>query len=205
MRQAIQSGRFGEPLEVIAVFGQHFPFYRPGLPPDVLCEPRHGRRRNPGCSDAHHQRRRVARGTRRFAGGRCGPPGACRRGGRGYRAHAGTAREDYGQLQPQPASGPERRLPSRSSASKGTVRFEVHTSRWRWTTEAGAPWHDEPSEALERDTIFTLQANAFLDAVEGLRLPLCTLAEAEQTLRVNLATMSSAENRNWESIGSTPS
>src|SRR5690606_32808909 len=29
MRQAIASGRFGRPVELVAVLGQHFPFYRP--------------------------------------------------------------------------------------------------------------------------------------------------------------------------------
>src|SRR5262245_15286509 len=29
MRDAIRSGRFGEPVQVVATCGQHFPFYRP--------------------------------------------------------------------------------------------------------------------------------------------------------------------------------
>ena len=46
---------------------------------------------------------------------------------------------------------------------------------------------------LERDTLFVRQADAFLDAVEGKAAPLCTLADARQTLAVNLAILRSAE------------
>jgi predicted dehydrogenase len=45
----------------------------------------------------------------------------------------------------------------------------------------------------ERDTFFIVQANRFLDLVEGRPAPLCSLEAAEQTLRFNLAALASAE------------
>jgi hypothetical protein len=51
--------------------------------------------------------------------------------------------------------------------------------------------------ALERDTLFTQQAHALLDALEGKAPVLCTLDEAAATLRVNLAILAAAEQRCW--------
>jgi predicted dehydrogenase len=53
---------------------------------------------------------------------------------------------------------------------------------------------------LERDTLFIRQAGAFLDSIAGLKPPLCTLADATQTLRVNLAILSSVEKQSWQTI-----
>jgi predicted dehydrogenase len=80
----------------------------------------------------------------------------------------------------------------------GTARFEYHESRWRWMTEPGGAWHDEPAGPLERDTLFVRQADAFLNAVEGKSPPACTLDEARHTLAANLAILRSAERRAWE-------
>ena len=80
----------------------------------------------------------------------------------------------------------------------GTCRAELHRSRWRWLCEPGGAWHDETLAPLERDALFVRQAHAFLDAMEGARAPLCSLDEAVQTLRVNLAVLASAEKRTWQ-------
>lgn len=66
--------------------------------------------------------------------------------------------------------------------------------------EPGGQWHDEAAVALGRDTLFTRQTEAFLDAVEQLRPPLCTHADAAQTLRVNLAILDSAAQGGWQTI-----
>ena len=49
-------------------------------------------------------------------------------------------------------------------------------------------------EALDRT------AEAFLDAVDGVRPPLCGLADGVQTLRANLAILASAKARAWQEI-----
>lgn len=76
---------------------------------------------------------------------------------------------------------------------RGTARFEAHNRRWCWMTAPETAWQEESLPALERDEVFVRQAHAFLDAVEGKGAPLCTLAEGERTLRVNLAALSSAD------------
>jgi predicted dehydrogenase len=87
---------------------------------------------------------------------------------------------------------------------QGTARFEAHRHRWRWMTQPEEPWHDESREPLARDALFVAQANAFLDAMEGRSLPLCSLDEGIQTLRVNLAALASADQRSWQTIEPWP-
>jgi len=86
------------------------------------------------------------------------------------------------------------------TCERGTVRFENHNCRWRWMTEPEGRWHDEASAPLQRDTLFLRQADSFLDAMAGVTPPLCSLAEAAQTLRVNLAILASAEKRAWVEV-----
>ena len=81
----------------------------------------------------------------------------------------------------------------------GTARFEGHNNRWRWMLKPGDPWHDEQFEPMERDAFFVNQANAFLDVLEDLAPPLCTLEEGLQTLRVNLAALASLDSTMWQS------
>jgi predicted dehydrogenase len=83
---------------------------------------------------------------------------------------------------------------------RGTVRFEAHNNRWQWVVAPEEPWHVEQFPTMERDALFVAQANAFLDAIANQSSPLCSLAEGEQTLRVNLAALESATTRSWRSI-----
>ena len=83
---------------------------------------------------------------------------------------------------------------------KGTVQFEYHNCRWRWSNEPGVGWHEEPGKPLERDSLFIRQAAAFLEAVAGDNPPLCSIGEGIQTLQVNLAILSSAQKREWQEI-----
>ncbi len=83
---------------------------------------------------------------------------------------------------------------------RGTARFEYHRSRWRWMESPDEAWRDETIEALQRDSLFVAQANAFLDTLEGRRPPLCSLDEALQTLLVNLAALDSAALPAWTRI-----
>ena len=83
---------------------------------------------------------------------------------------------------------------------QGTVRWELPQNRWRWMVNPDEPWHDEQYEQLPRDAIFTRQANAFLDLVEGRVPPLCSLEEGVQSLRVNLAALASVEQESWQIV-----
>ena len=77
---------------------------------------------------------------------------------------------------------------------RGTARLEMIENRWRWMTQPGSAWLDEPFPAMERDAWFVRQANQFLDVVEGKQKPLCSLEEGAQTLKVTLAVLASADS-----------
>ncbi len=83
---------------------------------------------------------------------------------------------------------------------KGTLRFEVNGSCWKWMDEVEGEWHTEEHPLKERDTWYILNANAFLDALEGLSEPLCSLEDGFQTLKVNQALLNSLETEKWETI-----
>lgn len=74
----------------------------------------------------------------------------------------------------------------------GSVKIENHMQRWGSMRlgEKDWTWHTTPP--LERDDLFTAQANAFLDGMEGKPCALSTFDEAVQTLRFNLAALRSA-------------
>jgi predicted dehydrogenase len=79
------------------------------------------------------------------------------------------------------------------NTAKGSVKVELHNHRWgvyRLGDQNWA-WHDVP--AAERDSAFMEQANRFLDTIEGKPARLCSLEAAHQTLRFNLAALTSAD------------
>jgi len=201
MKQAIDSGRFGEPVQLISKSGQNFPTYRPayreiyytdratggGAIQDALTHMINMGEWLVGpvdrlVADAAHQ---VLEGVEVED-----------------TVHVLTRQGNvlgcYSQNQYQAPNEVQITVVCR----EGTVRFENHHSRWRWVTVPDEPWHDEPTEGLTRDSFFVAQANAFLDVLEGLAPPLCTLEEGLQTLRCNLAALASIEQGQWQTVRS---
>jgi predicted dehydrogenase len=86
---------------------------------------------------------------------------------------------------------------------RGTARFEYHQNRWRWQVDPVDAWHDEAGAALQRDQLFTRQANLFLDAMENGTPPACSLADGAQTLAVNLAILTAVQERRWVEVDPT--
>ena len=80
---------------------------------------------------------------------------------------------------------------------RGTVRFEGHLARWSWMTEPGNAWQIESAFEGDRDRLFVIQAEAFLDYLDGKRDPACSLDDGLQTLRVNLAALQSVDHPGW--------
>jgi len=80
------------------------------------------------------------------------------------------------------------------NAVAGSVKAEVHRQRWGsfLAGEAEWTWHDAPFPG--RDTPFIAEAHAFLDQIEGRPPRLCSLADAAQSLRFNLAALASVES-----------
>ncbi len=200
MKQALDSGRFGRPVQLVVQCGQHFPTYRPayreiyykdratggGAIQDALTHMLNAAEWLVGpidrvAADAAHQ---VLEGVEV-------------EDTVNVLARHGAVVASYSLNQHQAPN----EILFTVIGDKGVCRWEPHKNRWRWMTEPGGAWHDEPFGTIERDTVFIRQANAFLDALGGKRPPLCTLDEAIQTLRVNLAVLAAAEQQAWRRVG----
>jgi predicted dehydrogenase len=202
MSGAIRSGRFGEPVQVVAVSGQHFPLYRPAYRTIYYND------RATGGGAVQDALTHVLNAAEWLVG-----PVTRLTADIGHQVLEGVTVEDTVHVLTRHGtvmgsfSLNQHQAPNESTitvvGTRGTARFEFHNARWRWATEPGGEWTDEPAGPLERDTLFVRQANAFLDAVEGTAAPLCTLADARQTLAVNLAVLRSAEYGGWETIPDT--
>jgi predicted dehydrogenase len=200
MRDAIASGAFGAPVELIAVSGQHFPFYRPayhqtyytnhatggGAVQDALTHVVNAAEWLIGpvervVADVAHQVLEAVDVEDTVH----------------VLARHGSILASYSLNQYQAPN----EMTITVVCERGTVRFEHHANRWRSMCRPDEAWADHSGPPLERDTLFTRQANAFLDAVEGAAQPVCTLEEGLQTLRVNGAILQSARTGAWAETG----
>lgn len=199
MRDAISSGRFGDVVEVVAVAGQHFPFYRPAYRDTYY------KNRAMGGGAVQDALTHIVNAAEWIAG-----PVTELVADAAHQVLEGVEVEDTVHVitRHKTVLGSfalnQHQAPNEGSLTvickKGTARFEMHNSRWRWQTEPGDVWHDEPAEKLERDTLFTRQAESFLTAIDGSSRPLCSLEEGLQTLRVNLNILQSIEERRWKTL-----
>lgn len=203
MRDAIRSGRFGRPVQLVAVGGQHFPHYRPAYRTIYY------RDRATGGGAVQDALTHLVNAAEWLVG-----PVTRLTADVGHQVLEGVTVEDTAHVLTRHGavmgsfSLNQHQAPNETTitgvCTSGTVRFEYHNCRWRWATEPGGEWTDESAPPLERDTLFVRQSHAFLDAVEGTTAPLCTLAEAAQTLAVNLAALRTATCGGWETIPDSP-
>ena len=199
MRAALQSGRFGEPLQIVATCGQNFPFYRPAYRDTYYKD------RATGGGAVQDALTHIINAAEWLVG-----PVERLVADLDHQLLAGVNVEDAVHVLTRHGgimgcfSLNQHQAPNETTiavaCTRGTVRFEYHTNRWRWMIEPGGVWNDENHAALERDTLFVRQADAFLNAVEGQTEVACDLVAARQTLRVNLAILRSAERGTWETI-----
>lgn len=200
MRQAIASGRFGRPLQLIAVAGQHFPTYRPGYASTYYASHTQG---GGAIQDALTHVFNAAEWL-------VGPITRLTVDA----AHLKLAEVDvedtvhvlarHGEVMASYAMN-QHQAPNEMVVTvvceRGTARFELHRHRWRWMTEPDTPWQEEVAALADRDAWFTQQEHAWLDAIEGTAAPLCSLEEGLQTLRVNVAALASAADQGaWKPI-----
>lgn len=201
MREAIQSGRFGKPVEIVAVCGQHFPTYRPAY--RTIYYNDHAR----GGGAIQDALTHVINAAEWLVG-----PVDRLVADADHQVLDGVSVEDtvhllarHGKVMASYTLN-QHQAPNEVTLTVvcegGTARFEFHEHRWRWLTTPGDPWNIEAIEPLERDTLFIQQANTFLDVVEGKRPPACSLDEGLQTLKVNLAALASVTSRAWQPIES---
>ncbi len=197
MKAALDSGRFGQPVHLIACSGQHFPTYRPAYR-DIYY-----RDRATGGGAIQDALTHMVNAAEWLVGPIDRLAADC-----SHQVLAGVEVEDTVNVIARHAdvlasySMNQHQAPNESSltvvCSSGTARFEFHAQRWRWQIDPADHWHDEPCEPLERDDLFIAQAHRFLDVVQGLAVPSCSLAEATSTLRTNQAILRACEHATWE-------
>jgi len=200
MKRALDAGRFGQPVQLASVAGQHFPTYRPayraiyytdhatggGAIQDALTHTVNAGQWLVGpvdslVADAAHQVLEGVEVEDTVA----------------LLARHGRVLASYSLNQHQAPNEWTLTVVCR----QGTARLELHAHRWRWMTEPDGPWHEETFGPLQRDTMFVAQAGAFLDCIEDDAPPRCTLDEGIATLRANLAALTSVRERRWQVVG----
>lgn len=196
MRAALQSGRFGRPVQIVGVTGQHFPTYRPAYR-DIYYKDRAtgGGAIQDALTHLMNAAEWLVGPIDRLAAD-CAHqilPGVSVEDTVHVMTRQGQVLGSYALNQHQAPN----EITVTVACERGTVRYEGHELRWRWMAQPGDPWHDEPCGTLERDDLFVAQAARFLDALAGTAAPSCTLEEAIQTLRVNRAILAAAETACW--------
>jgi predicted dehydrogenase len=198
MRQALLSGRFGQPVELISVSGQHFPTYRPAYRSTYFTD------RATGGGAIQDALTHIINAGEWLVGSveRIVADAA-------HRVLEGVSVEDTVHILARHGSVlgsyslNQYQAPNETTITivceRGTLRCDFHEHRWRWMVEPGGTWRDECIAPLERDVIFQLQANTFLDVIEGRAASPCSLDEGFQTLRANLAALASLDH-GWQTI-----
>lgn len=209
MRDAIRGGQFGRPLQLSAVAGQDFAFYRPAYAQTYYAK------RASGGGAVQDALTHVINAGQWLLGApvarvvadaaHLSIPGVDVEDTAHVLArHGGASDSGAGVLASYSLN--QHQAPNETTITvaceRGTVRLDLHKSRWRSATKPGEPWTDHPTPPLDRDGPFVRQASAFLDAVEGKSPPLCTLAEGAATLRANLAILRSIDGGAWVSTSS---
>lgn len=200
MRTALHAGRFGAPVQLTLQSGQHFPFYRPayreiyytdratggGAIQDALTHMLNATEWLVGpinrlVADAEHlllDGVEVEDTVHVIA--------------RHQREDRGEVMGSFALNQHQFANETTLTI----ACERAVVRYEAHRCRWLSCTEPNTSWQEEESWTLERDDLFTLQAEAMLEMLDGAP-PACSLEAGIQTLRVNLAAFESMQIGEW--------
>jgi predicted dehydrogenase len=200
MKKAIEDGRFGKPVEVVSVWGQHFPKYRPAYRNTYYVSHASG-------GGAIQDSITHALNAGEFL---LGPIDRVMADA----AHLilpGVEVEDtvHVIVRHGPVLGcytlNQHQAPNEHTLTvmceRGTARFELQNARWMSMVEPGTEWREELQFSLERDDIFVNQANIFIDVLEGKMEPPCTLEQGLQTMRVNLAILAASQKPSWRAVG----
>ncbi len=200
MKQDIVNGRFGKPVQVISVWGQHFPKYRP-----AYRQIYYTRRETGGGAIQDVLTHAVNAGE--FLAGSLEQVMA----DADHKVLEGVDVEDTVHMIGRHASGAmgvyslnQHQAPNENTITvacdKGTARFDLNNARYSSMIEPGGEWKTEFQFSLERDDIFVNQANLFMDALEGKGSVACSVPEGLQTLRVNMAVLAAAFSPNWRPV-----
>ena len=196
LRDALRSGEFGEPVEVVVTSGQHFPTYRPAYRDIYYADlSQGGGALQDGITHALN------------AVEWCVGPANRLLADMAHQVLPGVTVEDtvhlltrHGQVRGSLTFN-QYQAPNETAFTivcpEGTLRAELNPSRLRIMREPDTAWEDRETPVAERDDLYVAQAHAFLDAIEGRAEVLCTIEEAAQTLGVTLAALRGAEEQAW--------
>ena len=203
MRRVLNEGAYGRPLQLIANCGQHFPTYRPAYASTYYANHASG---GGAIQDALTHIinsaewlvgpiTRIAVDAQHLA-----LPDVTVEDTVHAIARHGDIMASYTLNQHQAPNEVSLTL----VCEKGTLRLEMHRSRWRCQTVPKGEWRDHDFNIDTRDTLFNRQAESWLKAADAQTQPLCTLEEGLQTLAVNEAAIWSSQNQAaWRDVAST--
>jgi predicted dehydrogenase len=200
MRQAINSGRFGKPLQVVVNVGHHFPTYRPAY------------------ADIYYARRESGGGAVQDA-----LPHVINAAewlvGPVTRVVADMAHLKLPRVQVEDTvhviarhaavlasyNLNQHQAPNELSLTvvceNGLARYELPSNTWRWMTEPDSAWQQNKAAFTSRDDWYIAQAEAWISVLDGAAEPLCTLAEGCQTIGATLAVLDSATKQDgWINV-----
>lgn len=197
MRKAIHAGRFGRPVELVAVCGQHFPTYRPAYREIYYAN------RATGGGAIQDALTHIMNSGQWLVG-----PTDRVVADAAHQVLEGVQVEDtvhviarHGEVMASYSLN-QHQAPAETGVTviceKGTCRCDLFRHRWSWMVTPDTPWQEERFHVAGRDVLFVTQANAFLDLLEGKGEPTCTLQEATHTLQTNLAVLASVEEGKWK-------
>lgn len=191
MRDAIVSGKFGEPVQLSVVSGQNFPFYRPAYASTYYT------RHETGGGSIQDALTHLFNLSQWFVG-----PITRLTALAEHRVLANVTVEDTVNMLAKHGSVSASYSQNQHQAvndtcvqvvcTKGVCKFQIHRHSWSWATEPGSEWHEEVTNFVTRDDWFIQQCENWLAAVKGERQPDCSLDEAVHTLAINQTALKSA-------------
>jgi len=198
LRNEILSGNHGRTLELVAVAGQHFPTYRPAFRETYYrCRESGGGAIQDALTHVYNAAEWLIGDIEKII------VDADRLHLDGVEAedtvhalarHKNNVMANYSLNQHQPAN----EMSITVITDRSMLRWENHNHRVMIYERHSSEWQVLKFIQLERDTLFIRQANAFFDACEKRAAPLCSLEEAAQTLRSNVASLRSLGSKRWE-------
>ena len=190
VREALQKGSLGRPLQVASIVGQHFPTFRPAY--RQLYYARH----ETGGGAIQDMMTHLVNAVEWLVG-----PSTRVYCEAAHQALEGVTVEDT--VCASARNGDvlvnytvnQFQAPNEATflvhCERGSFKVELHKQRWGIWSHGAAGWEYHPAPVRERDDLFVTQANAFLDGMAGCQTDLSTVEEAAQTLKFNLAALES--------------
>ncbi len=198
-REAVLSGKFGTPVQVVVNCGQHFPFFRPAYK-DIYYKDR-----KTGGGAIQDALTHMVNAVEWLVGPMTQVIGDAQHlvlesvtveDTVHLLARHGKVMVSYQLNQHQYAN----EVTVQINCTKGVVKYEAHNGRFLTWTSPSEPAVENKYPAMERDTAYINQANLFMDALEEKAPFVCSLEDGLQTLKANLAILACADAPAWKTV-----